>query len=530
MADVLENTPRRTPFAGLIVIALSGGCSGVEGETGGSEGSTGAPMVTQIRMSSLTDYRPLKAAMLTVNEDPMAELDLLNIRHIDGDYVGEYDGKAWIVFDGVPEGTYELHWRYALDPEQPDVPRPLVVMESDLGDLYTDRVYSGRPEVELATNAATGLRLSVDNMTPLGDLDRFEVYSHNVDALGELSPYEDPGAGPLFGDTSITGWAVPWEVGSTRGRNPLVDPGAGDDLWITHQRGAYLDVQDPFDPWYDSSVYTLLEAAPLDLQAMVDGVMTDTSGSFATTPLKSLNIDLRTSEFLAEAAPSVPSPEVVECSATVSLEPGTELPVYGLLPTLGEVRSVSYTALSDRVLSFDYGNPFPVGTETLFVRCMHWQPLAHPSEGDSDYVFAFVDAAWPVAELDGGPLRPRIGSVRQVKVDGSPAPVDTIRMGVGSTPTLSFEAPEVGVADLYSVRIFTVDNVLAEDESVAQSRRQVLSFATTNTSITVPEGVLEPGAFYYAQLAASTGQKLGTGRPYSHSSGVATATTGLFTP
>ncbi len=514
----------------VLALALAGGCTGVDGESGGSEGTTEEPMTTPVRMSSLTDYQPLNAAVITVNEDPMEELDLLSVRHGDEAFTGEYDGKAWMVFEAIPEGSFELHWRRSPDPELPDVDESLVVLATDQRELYTDRVYSGRPDVELATNADTELLLDVESMSSFGDFDRFEVYSYNADVIAGLTPSGEPGDGPLWGDTAITQWAVPWQVSSTRGPNPLVDPGLGDDLWLSHLRSSYLDIDSPADPWYFAEVYTLIEAAPLGLPPMVDGATTGASGIFATTPPKSISADLRTTEFLAELGPSVANPEIMECSLRVLLEPGVELPVYGLLPTLGEVTNVSTTALTDRVIELEYGNPFPVGTETLYVRCVYWYPLVHPIEGDTDNTVVYVDAGWPVEELDGAPLRPLLGSVREVMVGGLPAPVDAIRTGVGATPTLSFEAPPLGVADLYSVRIFTVDNTLGDDASVLQKRRQVLSFATTTTSITVPEGVLEPGSYYYAQITASVGQMPGSGRPYTHTSGRAVATTGLFTP
>ncbi|MCA9634927.1 MAG: hypothetical protein KC420_02725 [Myxococcales bacterium] len=521
----------RYALALALAVSLAGACASDDGEGGSAtdsdSDSTGVD--EPVRLATADDYRPLAGAMVSFSKDPTADGAVITIKSGDETFEGAYDGKAWVVFDGVPAGAFQLHWRNPPDPEYPGAPGYYWVVETDLRDLYTGRVYSGRPEPALATSEETRVELSVDAMTPYEYGDRFELYSYNADALLYLDPPEDLVGEPVDFDEAIDGWQIPWSTYTSRDGSSLIDPGAGDDLWLTHlQISPLLDDPGYDDPWFSASLWRLHEAAPLTLPAMIDGATTPAQGSFVVAPEVSLVVDLRATQFSGALAANVPNPEQVECDVSLAREPGEDGPVYGMLPTLAEI-SVSGAVPPDRVLELVYGDPFPVGEEVLFTRCIHWHPVVHPATGDTKYVYAQVETDWSLAALGGAPVEPRITLVRDVMINGAPLPVDATMDGVGETPTITFTPPATGAADLYSVRVRTIDDTLGGDGTVAASQRTIFSYVTEGTSVTLPPGVLEPGAHYYLQVNASIGSHLGEGRFYTYDGGYSSAVTGIFT-
>lgn len=513
-----------------LAVALAGGCN--DGEGGDSGGSSDTAAAAEpVRYSGVETYLPLGGEPIAIAKDPEAGGDDLHIEQDGQVFEGVYDGKAWLVFDGVPEGTFQLHRHYAADPELPGAPSVRSIIETDRRDLYEGRTSSGRPDVTLASSDATGLSLDVGAMTPLGLVDRFEVRSYNVDALADLDVGEGVAPGePLEGDDAITGWVIAWDVATTRDGPPLVDPGAGDDLWLSHLVGHWLDDWDYVDAWSDATVRTLAEAAPLALAAMVDGEQTPASGTFAPVAQRPITVDLRGSQVTATLATNLPSPDIYECRVRVILEPGIDRPVFGVPPTLGEVVLSSYDPPSDRVLAFAYGNPYPIGTEILYIRCLHWLSVPHPAADESDYVYSAIELLRPVAELDGSPIAPTLSIVQDITIDGVKLDPGSVRTGVGESPTIAFAPPTVGTAEYFSVSVVTVDDILGPGGTVLRSQKPVFGYLGEGTSVTLPAGVLEPGHYYYVRVSASNGQGLGEGRPRSHTAAYASGVTGLFTP
>lgn len=98
------------------------------------------------------------------------------------------------------------------------------------------------------------------------------------------------------------------------------------------------------------------------------------------------------------------------------------------------------------------------------------------------------------------------------------------------TPTISFSPPAFGKPDYYAVNVRTLKDVVDADMNVLSRRRNVASISTTATSVTLPDGILEPGAYYVVQIRASYGQRLTEGASYQHEHGASRAMSGMFTP
>lgn len=521
--------------------ALAGGCGEGKGATAATTDSdtdsdTGATTGSAVRLSTLATYLPLGGAPVERSQEPSGSETQVTVEVGDDVFSGVYDGEAWIVFAGVPEVTYQLHWAYP--PTFPGTAGAHTFMETARRDVGAGDVYSGRPDVALTTNSASALAVTASAMSPLGAFDGIELYSYNADAWHIPSPFEGIAA-PFEGDTELAGWTVPWaDAISNRGAGgPLIDPDQGDDLWLTHLTSRPL-VLDPSgdeldDPWSQAQVLTLVEATQLALTPMVDGATTTATGVFAPVPAKDLTVDLRTSAFFAELAATLGPGYAPYCSATVLLEPGVDRPLYGMTPTLGEVAvdGEGFPLLpGDRVLDLPYGNPFPIGTETLQIFCRDVLVVAHPTAFTNETLVADIYASWPVNGLGDAPVAPSIGFVRDIQISGAPLAATDVQSGLGTTPTLTFSPPEVGAPDSYSIQLRTLEDVLDDQGVVVSSRRTVATFYTTSTTVKIPDGILEPGSYYHFIINASFGLELGDGRPYQHNTGGARAASGLFTP
>jgi hypothetical protein len=100
--------------------------------------------------------------------------------------------------------------------------------------------------------------------------------------------------------------------------------------------------------------------------------------------------------------------------------------------------------------------------------------------------------ALPVAP---GPFVPVVTPVTSPRIGGADAFED--RTGVGASPILSWSAPSVGAPTGYLVEVCRLDAV-----GGATSRTPILRYATARQKVTIPPGVLEAGATYFARITA----------------------------
>jgi hypothetical protein len=235
------------------------------------------------------------------------------------------------------------------------------------------------------------------------------------------------------------------------------------------------------------------------------------------------------------------------------LEPGVEHPVFGMTPNLGGINGYAqmvpvdpecppdtcdpdvcdacdakFALPGDRVLGLEYANPYSGGTETLVVQCSRYVYVPDPNGVDYDYLAADLIVSGRLADLAAGPIVPKMGLVRELKVNGNAvAPTETLN-GVGTTPEITFTAPKFGAPDYYTVTVRRLDDLDGLDGPVL--RHSVGSLRSEFTSITIPEGYLEPGGHYYIQVAAERGRGLTDAHFKSHDSYVSRAMTGIISP
>lgn len=535
------------------------------GTTGTSADSTTAPTTGPafdgVVAPALATFRPRDGAPVEQLLDPLTRYQSLSIVADGQTYPGVLADASRIEFAGVPEVTYRMRALYTISPLLPDLPPFVFDTETDARELATFAgIFAGRPDVARSPSRDTRLKISATGMQALGEDDRFELYSYGADALDSVRPSFDPLDGtnsPIAGDTALTGWITGWSPATGWTDWPLVDPSKGDDFTLAHLAARKL-VDAPtgeqlLDMWSYADVEVLREVAALTSQPMIGGATTAAQGAFAPVGGQSVMLDVRLTEFEAAGAPSGVDYST-GCWISAYLEPGVEAPIIGMIPTLGAVSVESryvpvdplcppdncdpmlcaacdeiYLYPGDRVVPFEYANPYPGGTVRLSVSCGRYTYVTDPNSFDYDSFYSGITVDGKLADLVQGPIVPRMGPVGDIRINGAPFAPDDLVSGVGLTPTISFAPPTLGKSDYYRVWIASTDDVYDVDDRLRRFHG-VYAIHTTATSVTIPAGVLEPGGTYVVQVVNQRGRELTAGTWYSHDTDTATAVGGRFTP
>jgi hypothetical protein len=181
--------------------------------------------------------------------------------------------------------------------------------------------------------------------------------------------------------------------------------------------------------------------------------------------------------------------------------------------------------------SFVYGNPFTTGgvawDELAEIRYNFRVPvLAAGATTPLNVPVGFL-ARIPVPALAAdGTIAPTLTPVRNVKIAGSS--LAEPQVGVGLTPTITWDPPLTGTPTSYevSVRQVTADRT-------ATTLRSIASFITTSTSLRLPDSVLSVGASYILVIDAEAAREYDPAKPFRTNglpSFSAIAATAQFTP
>lgn len=512
----------------------NGGGSGTAGgsDTDTGESSSGEPPFDGVRLNTVVTFVAADGSLSMRSVPPSESNNAWAVEVGTGAarevFTGYYDPVGWYELPGVPEGPYLLRRTY-------DVPWFTAL---DLREIEADGVLRAGRATALSNRSGTGLlTLTVSSMTALGEDDSFELYSRNVDALDRY-----PGSlATALGSTSIDGVRIPWVAENIVEQLPVVDPAAGDDLWLTHLVAAPLVAEPPpgdsDDAWTTARSQRLVEVAALELdEAITDIVSADASGSFMPVEVAPVSLDLRLEQFRAGLRTILGAQldsVTTYCWARVVVAPGEEMPVDGMAPVLAQVwvnnACPSSTCdemgppPSDRVVELMVGNPFGSGTEMLEAGCSAQGTVTHPEANTQEGAEVEIWFTRPLGE--GGLVVPGLGMPSDIRIGGEPCGMDDALTGVGTTPTISLAAPSLGTADYYEVSVAQLKG--ADDLG---SPYLVGGLLTTATTFTLPEGLLQPGSYYRLQIEVHSGRRLGEGRAYSHAQHRNTVTSGVLTP
>jgi hypothetical protein len=173
---------------------------------------------------------------------------------------------------------------------------------------------------------------------------------------------------------------------------------------------------------------------------------------------------------------------------------------------------------SDVALEIAYGNPFPVAWPLLIEACVQLLVPLLDTDGNTSMAPGDTCVRKPFDANGSAPPAPVVHPPQAILVGGQDAMMPI--QGVGLTPTVSWSPPASGAVPAgYDVLVFREAPV-----------EVVASFTTAETSVAIPEGILEPNVSYSLRIDSLS--VLDESRPFFVPDEVAdgSAVAGWFTP
>jgi hypothetical protein len=393
---------------------------------------------------------------------------------------------------GVPEGPYYLSVVRAPG----DPPSFVVTTEREL-DLGV--IHAGRADALLASTSPTSLVLRASGLAPWQDTDGLELFSLGSASFAHLE-YQ---ATVATGATSLDALTVDASLFD----NPaLMDASRGDTAILTQ-----LVTQTAGDVVYQAVGRAF--APPPFSQA--DGLVTSISGAFAPVPQSRVSVDWKRTLFAGLAHDVNPAATVSDCDIDAYVEPGNDRVTFSLSPDLLLLMSPDATDVS---LDLGYGNPYPASWAVVGMASATYATALSPTVT----VYASVGVSAVLATLVGGPIKPQMSPPRSLTIGGANAYATLT--GVGLTPTVAWGAPALGSPTLYTVTVWQLD-------AMGQSTWRG-AVATSETSVTLPPGLLVSGAQHYLTVRAELDSGFTLKAPFKFydTDVYAEGLTALFTP
>lgn len=386
-----------------------------------------------------------------------------------------------VVGTGFANGTFTI-------PDVPDGPyllradRTFVATDAGVVDLGFAQ-FTRRDAVPLENPVTAQMHLQLSNLIGWQATDQWQLFSPIVDdyAFG-LATSHPLAAGSSSMDVTIDAGDL------DTGFNAITPP---DELYVSQ----LTTTDDDGIPYLSMRrLFSTTTAELVDSETdSITGAFTDVSGAATGT------FDFRGSEFWA-----------LRSSITPSIEPDA-LPLLDVFGQPGSLEHGSFSATpdyliytsvstADTMLTNASWGEIPGGFETAVLAVVSTaKPYLAAGASVPHEETGGIASATSLAEATSGPIAPRMSPVRNPKLDGGDlfAPAS----GVGLTPTFTWDPPAVGTATRYSVRI----RALVRDpvDSSRTRARLIATFHTSQTSVTVPPGVLEPGGSYMVRIRAS---------------------------
>ncbi len=406
-------------------------------------------------------------------------------------YPARHTGIDGYVIPGVPEGPYFLRFNGSY-------------LWTDARQVELRSTLVQRPDLDWSVPAGTALDLRISGLAPWQPTDVLRLSAPNGSTPAEdmrLSTAED------FGGTLPAHGATSLDVQVSRFLT-LLDGAKGDSLWVQQlSESPGIGGGQPFTrvvrSFHRPAVpLTPRQATPLDVAL--------TGGTERTV---SFSVDAAAFETQLRGA----HPEAKKLGTlnwAIGARPGAEpFARLGSHPELAFASSSIDVPLSSYTVSFL--DAFPV----------HWLRVAHVSSGvqvrltssaatfNTTLFLQRYDTLESLAEART--LAPRLGPVRNLRINGQSASAGLT--GVGATPTVSWEPPELGTATRYFVQV-TGPGLTGQSPVV-----------TSGTEVRLPPGLV-PGAPFAVKVTATRGA--GTRSPYEGELplDMADAMTGILSP
>jgi hypothetical protein len=364
----------------------------------------------------------------------------------------------------------------------------------------------GRGDLTFPT-AATSVAFDISSLGNWQAGDSLQIVVPNAGVTME-GPETMLAAPPTAGATAIGG-QFDW----TSNQAPILDAARGDTTWVAQMA---VNATDDGRTYYRA----LTRAGVARGFTVVDGQAATLSVALAPVAQpRALTLRWKGSEFAALAAQAGPgarpaaAPALAIRALPEALAQHSSLfsRLYGALPTLVELGPVSGSEDIDQTVAF--GDPFgSTGAAwTEFVTVVYPVPVAVQTAQGNASLTAMMVAAVPVSALVDGVIAPPLSPVRQPRIAG--APLDSARAGVGTSPTLTWQPPEIGTSTSYRVAVYALDA-----SSLGVHATRIATLDTTATSLQIPASVLSPGGSYVVAITAVAGDGVDlAARPFSAS-------------
>jgi hypothetical protein len=425
-----------------------------------------APIVTRTVTGTVIDRHVTSSGEVTVPRD-LSTLEIAAFvapafDRIQG--IGTADGTFEI--PGVPEGPYTLTFGFAH-----------VVTDRSSHDFSTDVL--GRADVAVVANPSP-MTFNVGNLQAWQTGDELQMFVPGSGTIA-YAMQDNANQSPPVGATTLTNFTFDLSRADYRAD---IDGSAGDLLLATQ-----LSTQTVGAHTFRAVSRGFAPAA----FSIGNGGTATLNGSF-TIPAANATLDVTWDRAAFDSAlrTAVPGSESLNYSvlgASALPEAGSR-GLYHSAPDLLVFEPGYSSDASNVVAAWPYRDPFPAAwTRTLTARYFTFRYIQLGS-ADPRAVFASIDVDVDRATLlPSATLAPLITPVLAPKINGSDA--FGAVAGMGLTPTISWEAPSIGTASMYSVVVGRV-----VDQAGATAIQSLAQILTPSTSVVIPPGVIVPGGSY----------------------------------
>lgn len=356
-------------------------------------------------------------------------------------------------------------------------------------------VVSGRPRPASATQSTT-ISLSIDGLAPWQMSDQLEAYSPEADIW-----WFDTGSGLPVGATALSGFLL--DNTSASDHSALINGALGDRLIVAQLTGKTTG--------NGVSYLALSRTFTATALSQKDGSASTLSGTFSdVSATHTLSVDLRNTQFDVAVGYDGKNAVLLNPAATAmgAGQPGTTFAVLGQ-PGGGQYGPIGDTA--DYLLL-----TAPPGAMDTFAAAMSYGQSGYGAWG----VIGTVSSHYLVNHMLAGTTTPAIFSVGLYSWDlvdhYMPAPVTPVlgpvrsptvagrdlfqpQTGVGTNPTIGWQAPTLGTATNYTVTVYQL-----AAQAGATTQQLIAAVHTTSTSVVLPAGILVMGGQYVLDILATT--------------------------
>lgn len=469
-----------------IAVAITVGCGGAsdrqppDGMPDGSIGDAPAPGPMAVHGRS---------ARHCVTERGVVDLpnDLSTTRFTS--YTPTASGVEPRTATGAADGTFQVlvgggaaAWQLQIGERNP----LFLVGNSLVPDLSAFEL--GRCDRALPTRPTT-LTMTVNGLEAWEANDKLQLVSQNAGVVVVGEPFQGVVA---VGDTAITAKTIPWE-------DLLIDAGKGDIVAVSQ-----LTSRTPPIPEGTPYLAIARSGQAIDFTIVDGGSASMTVNISGGSLSRELTIYVNRpmfEGFRAQVGPGAQPSTPAEQSFTIAALPQTrQRGAFANAPHLVEL-----TPRPDNTLPYFQTFRYVAAFATAGVlwdrfAIVHYNfavPVLAAGATTAASLEAGFEAMLPVEALEvDGTIAPSIAPVRNVKIAGMD--LGTPRSGVGRSPTITWDAPELGKPTDYTVRILSV----TADASTTKLE-PIATFVTTVPALQVPDAVVSTGGSYLLEISAN---------------------------